>query len=373
MSQKNMIKMIISNLIYRVAFQFIRKNKCEEKEYEKSVSVVFLGALGDFIVFCSAAKKLIECGFKINLIFRKGLGIEEIAKSTGFFADIIPLNNRLLNRIPNICKLRKIKSNYVFAAPLSRYPLNDIYTLAVTANVHILPEMVQDCKSPLLKCIADKKADMLVPVTMNWEWDRYTEFLRGSGFLIDRVLPYSDFEKVDSRQDIISVFPGASVLEKMWTTDSFAWVINRICEKRDYHICIVGSKSEYSVCEELSKKIFNTNKEIVCGTSISNTMDILRKSSLALANDSGSAHMALFCSTPTVAVCGMWQSGRFFPNELLPNNFISVSTNKKALACMNCGKSIPDCTSHSCAAECICNVSPQDVLEEAFLLLKIQQ
>ena len=364
-----MIKKFLSTAIYTALLRFIPTRRGNIPDEEKSVAVIFLGALGDFLVFCGAAKSLTESGFTIDLVCRSGTGIDEFAGQTGLFRKVVLLDNRFLNRLSNIRKLKMICCRYAFAAPLSRYALNDIYTLAVSADAHILPEMVQECYSAALKSIADKKTDILVPVFSVWEWDRYTEFLNGCGLSVKKVTPYLTSRGNVKRKNIIAVFPGASVREKMWQTEHFAWVMNKLAMCGNYSFYIMGTSSDYQDCRDLAEMTVEAKPKVLCSNTVLSTIELLGECRLALTNDSGSAHMALYSKTPFVAVCGMWQDRRFFPNESLPQWCISVSCRSDSLSCKNCGKSIPDCTNHRCTAECVSLISPQTVFDAAIKLL----
>lgn len=367
------IKKMISFFSYFIILKMIPGSK-NLRECEKTLSVVFLGALGDFFVFLKTAEQLSKKGWDIILVCRCETGVEEIAKESGFFSKIIIIDNRYLCRIKNLYILHKIKCNYVFAAPISRYVLYDIYSLCVSANIHILPDCEFGCESKKLKHIADKKADMLVPVKGKWEWEKYALFLERGG-LVDKYIPPC-FAPLDlkNRENMVAIFPGASVKEKCWNVKDFAWVINKIVQYCGCRVLIMGGSSDLVVGKELErelKKIKCTGVELTCAkTNVIQSIVYIKQCRLVISNDSGAAHMGIYCGTPTVVISGWWQYGRFFPNDKLPNYCITVICEDFNKACKLCNKSIPDCKGGKYAAECILAINRNSVFLAAQKLLK---
>lgn len=364
-----MIKKIISSILYRIVLRLLPIRRCNGEIASNSIAVVFLGNLGDFFVFCSAAEILLKKGFTIELVCKKGIGIEGFARQLGLFTKVMSIDNRIFFRLSNIRKLKKITCKYAFAAPLSRYALNDIYTFSICAETYILPDVMSDCVLPEFKCMADKRADMLVPISAIWEWDKYTEFLCDSCLANGEVLPNLHRITPKSKKKYIAVFPGASVREKMWQTENFAWVMKRLSEKSEYYFYIMGSKTDKEVCARLKDMLNGIGCESVWNVSVLEALELLEKCCLALTNDSGSAHMALHKGVPFVAICGMWQNERFYPNASLPEWCVSIACEQGEIACENCGESIPNCTKHRSSAKCIQKLSPNMVLDAAIRLL----
>ncbi len=364
-----MLKKIVSSVVYRILPRILPVRRCNGEVVPNSIAVVFLGNLGDFFVFYSAAELLLKNGYTVELVCRKGVGIEDFAKQTGVFAKVISIDNRICYRLPNIRNLKKIRCQYAFAAPFSKYALNDIYTFAVCAETHILPDMTLDNVSFAPRCISDKKADMLVPVSALWEWDKYTEFLCGCYLMYEKVLPNSRCITKKTQKKYIAIFPGASIKEKMWQVENFAWVIKRLSEKAEYYFYIMGSKADKDVCIKLTDMLKGIECESVWNRSVSEVLKVLEDCCLVLTNDSGGAHMALHSGVPLVVICGMWQSERFFPNPSLPKGCVSIACGQGEIVCENCGKSIPNCTKHRSAAECIRKISPHTVLDAVVSLL----
>ena len=97
---------------------------------------------------------------------------------------------------------------------------------------------------------------------------------------------------------IILMIPGVSKLgkDKKWSPDKFAALANSL-EKKGYHICIVGQKSD----RETVKIIINACQKVIDLTDKSPPeiiYSIARKSNFVISNDTGPGHIAALSNSP---------------------------------------------------------------------------
>lgn len=348
----------------------LRKPKRPEKNpVPDSVSVVFMASIGDFVVFCNAAQYMRSVGKRITVICKRGNGVAEFAKLTGLFDEIIELDNGLLHRSSNIRLLSQLEYEIVFCAPLGRHALPDVYACAIKANYRIFPDTLLDCSLPTVKRRIDKRADRLITINETLEIKRYTEFMRGWGCLYNGEKAFHLRNSAARQAQTLAVFPGAGGGKgKCWRTGMFAYVIKKLIEEKLIaNVLILGGKTDVEYCAKLYSRLNRLcTVENLCGkTSISKLIDILGKCCLTLANDSGGAHISLASNIPTVVICGMWQYGRFFPDESL-NKICRTITCAESF-CQSCGASTPLCV--ETPAPCIAQIDCGAVLKAAEELL----
>ena len=339
----------------------------KHREAEADIAVICMASLGDFIVFCAVAKWIHHNHKSIVLVCRENSGIEEFAEMTGYFQKIYPISIRFKNRIPNIIRLNLISVKQVIVAPAERHILSDLYALSISANEYIMPNTLQACALPSLKKIIDHKVDKLIPVTAVYELERYEQYLGDIQALQMPLLPYqfeqNAPESTLNRTPYIVVFPGAGGgTGKQWPVERYATVLKWLQQKKQCEIKICGTMSERELGEQL-KILIGPHTENLCGkTNLMSLKDILIKSILVLANDSGSAHFSIACNVPTLVICGCWEYGRFYPNLRMPKNSIAVIIEKSTRECIPCGLSKPHCIS-SGTVPCLLDISVQDVLD----------
>lgn len=358
------LKLAISFIFYHFGFFILRRWKRKKDkitDYHADIAVVSIAALGDFVVFSTVARELRAQGKSLLLVCRKGTGIEKFARRTGYYKKIFAIPDGYLSRISNMRRLHEITVDTVLCAPPQRHALSDCYALSVQSKNCVLPDTMQACTLKSIKKKADSLADDLVPVSAVAELERYEKYLTAYGIRENSLQPYvfSDKEQYTTHENIIAVFPGAGAGEfKQYPVEKLARILNEVNQDASLRVLICGTQSEKAIGYDLCSRI--RNGENLCGqTSLDELLSILCKARLVLTNDSGGAHLAIACGAPTVVICGGWEYGRFFPNPGLPKNCRAIVP--KAIACMPCGKSKPDCIKKS-VAECLRSVEETDIL-----------
>ena len=371
---KHILKQLLSRFVYRcLMFGLPTNPSLEKKNAESSIAVVCLGALGDFILFCSIARELYHAGSRLILICRKELGIEEFAALTGYFDRVIALPHQLSRRPGNLRLLKKVKVGSVIVAPAERHIYSDLCVLALQGSRRILPDTLQGCSLPSLKRIVDQHVDVLVPVEERYELERYERYLHGAEFYSGQ-MEYYTFEWVEAnlseRKRQIAIFPGAGGGGiKQWPVERFAYVAQNLCDETKSEVLICGTKGEESLIQTFCRLMPDNICCVRGSTELFELLQQLRECSLAIVNDSGSAYLAISCGVPTIVICGCWEYGRFYPGARLPINCSALIASLDNIKCAPCWKSKPDCIKNG-AAPCVLAVEQEAVLSIAQAYLK---
>ena len=364
---KKSIKSIVSFIIYRLCL-LRRSERPAHDPPENSVAIVFLGALGDMVVLCGAAKKLKEAGKTLTLICRSDSAIVQFAQISCLFDEMIELDIRGLKRFKHLSALRRMEFGTVFCAPPGRHILPDIYACAVKAEHRYFADTLQDCTSLLLKKEADKRADKLVSINSTYELDRYSEFIKACGFTDEAAEPFSLSGTARQRNNILAIFPGAGGgTQKRWHAEKFADVAKTLtAEGLVSEVLILGNEADLSCCNKLYELLSeDCNVRDLCAqTTISELCDILSGCCLTLANDSGGAHISVACKTPVIVISGMWQYGRFYSDQHC-DGLVSISDEQRF--CQSCNSSRPLCCPSP--APCIADIDEAEILKHARLLI----
>lgn len=370
---RSVLKRAMSALIYNSILKKMPSGRAKNSS-DTDIAVVCLAALGDFIVFCSVARELKRQGKKLTLICREGTEIKEFAALTGYFDHVEALPHRFRDRPKNIRQLRQISASTVLVAPVQRHILSDIYAMAISADHRILPDTMLGCTLPRLKRKIDQKADILVPVTAVNEQERYEQYLQGAGLSNSPIMPFVfDWakERIAPGKTCVAIFPGAGGgAAKQWPIQRFADVASSLVKEYNCKVLVCGTKSEAPLGEELCTLLHGRGTNLCGKTDLPQLIEVFRDVSVVLANDSGSAHIAIACGVPTVVICGCWEYGRFYPNPKLDIRHRVVILDHDRLKCVPCEKSRPDCTGGKGSAPCIANIDREDVLNSARTLYR---
>lgn len=117
-------------------------------------------------------------------------------------------------------------------------------------------------------------------------------------------------EKILAEQNIqhdnkfICVAPGSVWNTKRWTKEGYIELIAKLI-KKDYIIFLIGSRSDFELCDFICKCVNNSKVINVSGElSILQSAELIRQSVLLISNDSAPVHIATAVGTPVIALFG---------------------------------------------------------------------
>ncbi|MBF0557613.1 MAG: glycosyltransferase family 9 protein [Nitrospirae bacterium] len=106
------------------------------------------------------------------------------------------------------------------------------------------------------------------------------------------------------RKPFISVHAGGRLPLKRWITDRYALLYDKLKEKYDLPIVMLGSKEEQGQAAEITNKMKHTPFLMAGKLTIRELAAVLSESALFVCNDSAPMHIAAAMKTPTVAIFG---------------------------------------------------------------------
>jgi len=159
----------------------------------------------------------------------------------------------------------------------------------------------------------------------------------------------------DIRRELVCIFPGASIREKLWPAYRWSQVADELWEM-GRQPTIIGGKAEMNI----SQKIMDSaNSPILnlCGRlSLSETAAIFNHSRLLISTDSGILHIGAMCNIHTVSLFGP-----SFADKWGPKGKKHKIINKN-LECSPCTKfaTTPPCSNNMA---CMMEISNEEVLK----------
>lgn len=163
---------------------------------------------------------------------------------------------------------------------------------------------------------------------------------------------------IPARYAVIS--PGATVPRKLWPTQRFIEVMKYLAERHELAFVVVGSADDAQSCNDIVQKFPGRAVSLGGKTKLPQLIEIIRRSSLFLGNDSGPAHIAGAIGVPTVVV-------NFFPlscdleHDSSPVRFRPCGP---GVAIVQPKHALPPCTP-CCAMEgphCITQISTEEAI-----------
>lgn len=172
---------------------------------------------------------------------------------------------------------------------------------------------------------------------------------------IDRVVR----NKIGVGKKIFVAAPGAANHIKRWTPEGFGRVCDQLAEFSNTKIVFVGDANDKGIVDDISLLMHSDFLNLCGETTITQLAELLRRSTLALTNDSAVMHLASYLDIPVVAIFGPTDPRKYGP-------WSSASTAvRKDIFCSPCEK--PGCAYQH---ECMKHLQPEEVFSAVQRLLK---
>jgi lipopolysaccharide heptosyltransferase II len=136
---------------------------------------------------------------------------------------------------------------------------------------------------------------------------------------------------------LIAVFPGGgaswgkSAVLKRWPVEKYAKLTDKMIEKFNAHIILMGNEGERELCQAIAQTSLATVHVVAGELSITQSAALLKQCSLVVCNDGGPLHVAVAAGVPTVSIFGPVDDKVYGPYPV--GKHIVV---KKGLACQPC-------------------------------------
>lgn len=331
---KESIAALLVNIVSVVDLLIIRVRNRKSRIQNKTIVLVRLDAIGDFVMWLDAAKE-----FKHNSAGRVVLicnqVCSDIARSTGYFDEVIGVNYGKLRHTSQIKYrwsihrlLKNVKAEKVIQCTYSKEIFSDMVMSAVEANEKITMDSPKQILSrwtyrlarPIYQKVIDTPKEHIMEVHRNVVF---------TGKVLEKKIqsgvPYIKENKAAQSklpaEKYFVLFLGASEPERMWPVGRFVETAEKLHEMTEYEqlkCCLCGGKEEAYLgdifVEKYSKKnnVINTMGQ----TSLLELIEIIRGAEFIITNDTSAVHFAAAVNTQAFCIWGPWEYGRFLPYEV---------------------------------------------------------
>jgi len=113
---------------------------------------------------------------------------------------------------------------------------------------------------------------------------------------------------------VVTIHPGAAWRPRAWRPERFADVALQLLENYPgLHLCFVGSHEDKDIADRIGIIVKNPRVHYLFDLRLLETAALIQRSALFIGSDSGIAHLAAACGTPSVALFGPQDPRRFRP------------------------------------------------------------
>jgi ADP-heptose:LPS heptosyltransferase len=113
--------------------------------------------------------------------------------------------------------------------------------------------------------------------------------------------------------NLIAIHPGAGADIKLWHTQGWATVADKLAQATGYHIVLTGSEAERTLCASIDAHMTAAASVLAGETTLDQLAAVLARCQLVLGVDSGPLHLAVAVGTPTVHLYGPVDQRTFGP------------------------------------------------------------
>jgi heptosyltransferase I len=197
--------------------------------------------------------------------------------------------------------------------------------------------------------------------------DWYLEVLR-----VLRVPVHADFDWMPKRERVareveslwsvngspmVALLPGARWENKRWPAQHFQELVNRLRAHSDtLRFVILGGQADASLAREITSAAPEACLDLTGRTSLPQMVEVIRKCSAVVSNDTGPMHVAAALGKPVVGIFGPTK-----PARTGPYGQIDRALQRRDLPCVPCMKDF--CSYHDPLA-CVRGISAAQVADE---------
>jgi len=352
-----------------------------------TVLIVRADAIGDFIIWLSAAERLVALyrPRRIVLVANRILG--DLAEASGLFNEVVSLDTgAFVNDRPyRFAMLRKVRAYGAAIAIQPTYSRNfwigDSLVLASGAPERIGYDSDLNNIRPWQKRLSDRWYSRLIPANPRplHELQRNAEFLRGLGDnaaqpKIGNLPPVAELpDKLRLPEPYFIIVPGAGSERRVWPVERYASLARDVAARTGLRLVVCGSPGELQLAEDLANQSGLDDALVLAGrTTLPELVELIRHAALLIANDSSAVHISASVGTQSVCLLGGGHFSRFMPYPEGLGGQAPIAVHKN-MTCFGCNW---QCSRQHAATgpfPCITTITLQDVIDGALNHLDLRE
>jgi ADP-heptose:LPS heptosyltransferase len=335
----------------------------------RSVLLVRLDLIGDFIIWLDAAKALRNLYPNNHIVLCGNILWETLASQLPYWDELISVDvSRLrtddLYRLKVLLRLQQRNFGTAINATYSREYVADMLVRGTNAPVRIGHQGNADNVGTDLKARSDNWYTKLVQRESRDEIELSinAELVRSLGMVDFKssapLLPKADVNLTNQLEIAVPycvLAPGASWMPKAWPRYNYATVAQKFFDEYGLTIVLCGSLSERKLCSEIVSQVSAPIINLCGETTLPQLVELIRNAQFVLANDSAPVHIAVATNTKAVCIVGGGHFGRFLPYKVECDREDQVLPTivKQELICYFCNWRCPYINNFDTVVPCI--------------------
>lgn len=368
--------------IYRLTLAVLDRSLFTRRHIRPgSIALVRLDAIGDFVLWLDSAKHYRQAFPQQHLTLIANSIWADLARQLPYWDEVIAIDVRRLLRHPwyrwqTLHRIRAAGFDIAIQPTFSRVLLQGDSVLRATgARQRIGSTGDLSNISTQDKATGDSWYTRLIPTsqaTMT-ELERNAEFVSElTGRVIEATLPAIPALNITQRHMPDSAFfivvPGASWTGRQWPVINFIQATQLIAEKYGLLPLLCGSAAERDLCQQLADGLTVSCQNLAGETSLPELVELIRKATLLVSNETSAIHIAAAVATPSVCILGGGHYGRFMPYPPPSGEHSLAATHR--MSCYNCNWKCNQPHTLGEAMPCIAHIKVETVMHLAETALR---
>ncbi len=180
-----------------------------------------------------------------------------------------------------------------------------------------------------------------IPRSINLDTDNKSLHISASNEALGEVRQSLHTSQIEKEDILVGIHPGGHYPTQRWKTDRFAALADKLIEKFDINIVLLGGPQETVLLEAIKKNMKKTPISPL-NQPVRNLLAFIQSCDLLICNNSGPLHLAAALGTPTVSFMGPTLPERWWP---LGQDHMII---RKDLDCMPCNDGFCKLKSFDC-------------------------
>ena len=323
---RSLVRCVLNNTALQL--EKILLNLTPKSKNPDGVAIIKVDAIGDFILWLDTAHQYRKLYPLQHLVLITNKLCCDLAVKLPYWDEVLPVDvsqlgwRHPINRWAILAKIAKRNFSIAIQPTYSRMILKgDSIVRATRAPIRIgsIGDLSNCTKYE--KLIADQWYTKLVPANDENlpELERNVEFLKnltGQDFklgvhYLPPVIKLNENLVISGKY--IVIFPGAGWVGRQWPVKKFIEVAKKIREQFDCKIVLCGSPSDMLLCEKINEQLSDGAYNFSGITTLPELVELIRNSTLLIANETSAVHIAAIVKTPSICVTGGGHFDRFVP------------------------------------------------------------
>lgn len=305
-------------------------------ERRRTVLLIRVDALGDFVVFTPAIAAIRMRYHDWHLIVVVQEGVAELARTCPYVDEVIGVDREKyrynpLYAISVLREVRQQRSAICINAMYSHNIMSEEIALWSDSTISIGWRGTWGDSLSFLKACYDRTYTTLLQDMFSLgthELQRHKTLLSNLGAQSENLVPQlwhieppslvhpsQCVEEALQIERSIIVVPGSEDPTRRWPLSNYAEIVARLHARYPaFHVLMVGSeKDKRATLDDGIRKEFAGMLDLRGKTSTLDLIQLVKRSSLVLGNETGPLHVAIALGIPTVCILGGGHYGRFMP------------------------------------------------------------